>query len=563
MTMTAQVSSSDDRRLIPKKRKRINCPEITTWLSMVEKGKVKACVEQHQLAAYVRRVFANEELIIDYRRIELYGGYQKYFPFELFAWEWFCFALFMCVFKADGKPRWPDLFMYLGRGAGKNGFIAFIAFCAVTKVNGILHYNVDICANSEEQAKTSFDDIHEILESDLVRFKKGFRWNREEIVGRSTRSKIKYRTDNPKSKDGMRPGLVIFDEVHAYQDVKNIKVFTTGLGKCAHPRRLFATTDGDVRDGVLDKYLEKSRKILSGERDDNGWLPFICKLDNAEQVHDPTNWEMPNPSVPFRPDLFDQIKKEYYDFLDDPAENADFMTKRMNLPSGNPDIEVAKWDDILATNREMPDLRGMPCVCGIDFARTNDFIAAVLLFRIDDVYYAIHHSWVCSQSKDIGRIKAPLSKWESMGILTIVDDVEIHPYLITEWIEEQRQTYDVVKIAIDSYRHGFLMRELGNIGFYAKEKTVKLTRPSDVMLVQTKINSLFINHLIVWGDDPAMRWYVNNTKLEAAAHGNYTYGKIEPKSRKTDGFMAFVAAMTAEDAIPDYCDVQFFDPIYI
>ena len=31
--------------------------------------------------------------------------------------------------------------------------------------------------------------------------------------------------------------------------------------------------------------------------------------------------------------------------------------------------------------------------------------------------------------------------------------------------------------------------------------------------------------------------------------GNYVYGKIEAKSRKTDPFMALVAAMTIEDQI--------------
>ena len=56
-----------------------------------------------------------------------------------------------------------------------------------------------------------------------------------------------------------------------------------------------------------------------------------------------------------------------------------------------------------------------------------------------------------------------------------------------------------------------------------------------------------------------MRWYVNNTKSMPAARktagetdlGNWTYGKIEGKSRKTDGFMALVAAMTVENELDD------------
>ena len=39
-----------------------------------------------------------------------------------------------------------------------------------------------------------------------------------------------------------------------------------------------------------------------------------------------------------------------------------------------------------------------------------------------------------------------------------------------------------------------------------------------------------------------MRWYTNNAKRIIDGRGNISYGKIEPKTRKTDGFMALVAA---------------------
>jgi phage terminase large subunit-like protein len=106
-----------------------------------------------------------------------------------------------------------------------------------------------------------------------------------------------------------------------------------------------------------------------------------------------------------------------------------------------------------------------------------------------------------------------------------------------------------------------MSKALRDIGYDAKEKTIKLTRPSDIMLVQPKIHSAFATHRITWGDDPMMRWYCNNTKLEPAPNNNFKYGKIEPKSRKTDGFMAFVAAMTLEEELPDAEDFAFFEPI--
>jgi phage terminase large subunit-like protein len=63
------------------------------------------------------------------------------------------------------------------------------------------------------------------------------------------------------------------------------------------------------------------------------------------------------------------------------------------------------------------------------------------------------------------------------------------------------------------------------------------------------------------GDDPLLRWFTNNTKLEPAPNNNFKYGKIEPKSRKTDGFMAFVAAMCVEEELPEPASMEFFTPI--
>ena len=182
-------------------------------------------------------------------------------------------------------------------------------------------------------------------------------------------------------------------------------------------------------------------------------------------------------------------------------------------------------------------------------------------FKQKEKYYGIHHSWFCTASNDKHRIKIPLQDMVQRGLLTIVDDVEISAKLIAEWVREQKEIYNLEKIAIDSYRYALLSRELADVGYEAKDKKVKLVRPSDIMLVQPKISSWFIGNKIIWGDDPLMRWFTNNTKLEPAPNNNFKYGKIEPKSRKTDGFMAFVAAVTLEEEIPDEVDFAFLEPI--
>ena len=522
-------------------------------------------MEQKLLVAYVKRVFEEEDLYIDDEQVETYLSYQKYFPFRLFEWEEFVFVLHNCVFRADtGLPRWDVLFALLGRGAGKNAYLSFEDFCLLTPTNGIREYDIDICANSEDQAKTTFMDIYNVLENAdpkyQTKLRKNFKWTLTQITNLKTNSTLRFRTNNPKGKDGLRSGKVDFDEPHAYENWDNINVFTTGLGKKPHPRRTYISTNGDVRDAVLDQLIEKSMKILNGEIPDNGFLPFICKLDNEKEVYDEKNWEKANPSLPYLPNLLQQMRSEYADYLLDPVKNCAFMTKRMNIPKGRKDTEVTSWENILATNRPLPDLVGRECVVGIDFSKTTDFVAVVLLFRDGEKYYVMHHSWYCTACNDAHRIKAPLKEWAEKGYLTIVDDVEINPTLVADWIREKQVYYNISTVAIDSYRYSVLSRALGEIGYDATErKNLKLVRPSNRQLVQQTINRLFINQNLIWGDDPMMRWYTNNTKLVPVKNGNFDYDKIEEKSRKTDGFFAFVGAMTVEDELPEEVEIPIVE----
>lgn len=126
----------------------------------------------------------------------------------------------------------------VGRGAGKDGVIAVSSAALISPYNPVPHYNVDICANNEEQAVTPVKDIVEALENPKweAKLSKYYYHTKEILRGRKNLGEVKGRTNNPKGRDGMRSGAVIFNEVHQYQNYDNIKVFVTGQGKVAEPR---------------------------------------------------------------------------------------------------------------------------------------------------------------------------------------------------------------------------------------------------------------------------------------------------------------------------------------
>ena len=110
---------------------------------------------------------------------------------------------------------------------------------------------------------------------------------RKNSIQKKTKSKIKYYTNNAKTKDGLRPGVVILMKIHYLRvSYDNIKVFTSALGKVQHPRRFYLTTDGDVRGGVLDDFKDMARQVLNVELPNSRMFPFLCKLDDESEVDD-------------------------------------------------------------------------------------------------------------------------------------------------------------------------------------------------------------------------------------------------------------------------------------
>lgn len=509
-------------------------------------------------------VLEREDVVIRDDKIEEGLSLQKYFDFELVEWEIFLFALIVGVETTDGFIFFDDIRIIIGRGAGKNGFISFLCFYFLSPYHGIKGYNIDIIANSENQAKTSFKDVYQIIKEPKEEYRKTLEYyyhaTGEIIFGKATNSELRYNTSSKRGKDSKRTGCIIEDEKHEYLDDTNINTLQSGLGKVKNARVISITTDGHVRGGVLDKEKDQNRDILKEYDPENRTLVFWCRIEAEEEWKDINKVVKANPSIPYMPNLKRQIQKEIREMPFKMDYFSEFITKRCNYPIGDKEKEVATWDDIMATNQEMVDLEGLSCIGGIDYAKTNDFVACVLVFKKNGKVYVIHHSFICKKSRDLPGIKAPLEDWAKKGDCEFVDDVEIPPEKVAEWFAEKQQFYDIKKIAIDNFRYSILNRALKNIGFDAAEKkNVVLTHKWDIVKAAPVINSLFITHSLVYGDVAMMRWYTNNAK-KVEKGGNITYDKIEPNYRKTDGYMAFVAAMTLNEEMPENEDeVMDFD----
>lgn len=513
---------------------------ITEYIEAVKTGEIVINKDVAKLISLVEEKLQREDVVIDDEAIdEAIESIEKYFPFKLFKWQKFVIAAMFGLFYTDGSLVFNEFLLYMGRGAGKNAFLAALAFHFVGKQE-IRGYNVDIVATSEKQARTSFNDLKDTLEDHWDLFKKHFKKTMEIIRHYKNKAEVSYYTNNAKTKDGYRPGVVVFDEIHAYETEDNIKVFTSGLGKVPRPRRIYLTTDGNFRGGFLDQMKEEAERVLNGELPNSRMFPFLCRLDDPEEYHDFRMWEKSNPSIEYMPDLKLEMKIEYDRMKERPSARMEFMTKRMNIPSQLSQDGVADWDKIKATNQPFPDFEGAECIGGIDYADTRDFVGVGLLFKKDGKRYWKSHTFINHRSLQLTNFKMDIELAIEKGLVTIIYEETNKPEIIASWFLKQSKLYDIKKITSDMFRINHLREVFEEYGF-----TLDAARSGSKTHTQLQpiIEEMFAYENIVFGDDMMMRWYVNNTYAKVDGKGNITYEKIEPKTRKTDGFFAFLHAL--------------------
>ncbi|TDM15707.1 terminase TerL endonuclease subunit [Macrococcus bovicus] len=537
---------------------------VTDYIQAYRDGKIKFNKERVWLVEYLEQHILNrEDLYFDEDKIEKCIKFIEKWHFKLELFQKF-FICFIFLYKSNGNVFYRRFLFLVGRGGGKNGLLSGIAHFLMTEFHGVPKYNVSIVANSEDQAKTSFEEIYDAIDlskKQNTTLHKAFATNLQKIQSRATKSILRYRTSNASTKDGLRDGCVIYDEIHQYTDNATVRVFSSGLGKKKDPREFFLGSNGYVRGGYLDSMLEKALGVLKGMFPDSNLFPFICKLDEADEVDDTDNWQKANPMFelplsPYAETLYETMLDEYADF-DDASVREEFMTKRMNIPEVDESKIIAPWEDILATNRLMPDLSQRMCIGGLDYASVKDFAAVGLLFRKGDEYFWKTHSFVLRNFLKKVKIDAPIEKWEKDGLLTILDDPTIHPTVVVNWFTEMSKEYGLEKVIMDNYRSELLRTyfEEANID-YEVIKNPKAIHD----LLHPRIETIFSNHLLVLEDNPLMRWYINNVAVKVNhSTGKREYIKKDEFKRKTDGFHAFLHALYRADEIIDFDVNEAFD----
>ena len=562
----------------------IYCKEIEDYIKFVEENPEETDDEIKLLIKnIVKPTLSRDDVFFDEEMFRKAIRYCEKWYYKLFPYQKFIYALFFMYDRSNPDiVIFPDIFILMARGNGKDGMIMPLANFLQTHYYGVKNYHIDIVATSEEQALNSFKVVLSMLDDNKNIMKKYFYWNKTEVINKRTHSILRYNTANAKTKDGKQTGMIIFNELHAYEDYKQLNVYSSGLGKIKHSRTITITTNGKVREGPLDEKLALSNEVLNGEENYLGLLPIIYKIKDAKTVDIPmkkffetgnkedidvTVWCQANPSLRYMPILKNEIIKDYIKMKKQKSYRAEFFAKRMNLPQQDEETVVTDWDLILAASysdadkrieRQTGNILGKNAVVGIDFASLNDFATAGFLFKENDEYIWRCKTWICSKSKFFNDIKFPFENAGQEGFkdFEVVNKESIDARDMIMWILSEMPKYRVKKIVLDTYRYKLLEQIFKELGISIETKNnpyglVRMIRyPASIAaIVAPRIEVAFAEKKINIGDSAMMRWAINNTCVKDGKDGNKKYEKIEPKLRKNDPFMAFVGAMSVQELL--------------
>lgn len=213
---------------------------------------------------------------------------------------------------------------------------------------------------------------------------------------------------------------------------------------------------------------------------------------------------------------------------------------------------IAEYDLILATSRAIPELKGRSCIAGLHYENLENLASVGLLFNVNGEYIWIQHSFIRRGFLEEHAIKVPIKEWREQGFVTIIDESYIAPEHLTNWLIEQRKSYNIKLVTADGFRMDALIPSLKKAGFqYESIYELRSTHKGMVSVIQDG----FLKQCFIFGKDQMMRWYTWNSYTEKKPDGRKVF-KAKPvlnekgfSQARTEGFMAFVFAMNERDLL--------------
>lgn len=446
------------------------------------------------------------------------------------------------VDRATGRRRFRNAFVELPRGNGKStiagGLLVLFAF--FLGEGGAEAYSV---ATKKDQARISFQAARQMLLRSTA-LKKHVTIGKYNVHSLATESKMEALGADADTLDGLRPFIVVVDEVHKLPHADLIEVMESGMGTRIDPMLFEITTAGDDDQSVYGQHHLLSTRVLDQTIPLEQWFAFIAAADAEDDWTSEETWRKANPNygVSVKPDF---MRKECQKALANPSEQPKF--RRLYLGQK---VQAVDGFFSLTDWRACPDLpdegellRAERCLLGLDLSSSIDITAAVLVWELSQDEIAVEpHFWVPEDNLDerSHRDRVPYRDWIQRGWITPTDGAVVDYGRVRRDVAELARRWNAT-VCFDPWHAPEMvttLRDADDVPVLAIRQHYELLSPST-----KRLQSFILQRRVRHNHNPLMTWMVSNAVPRWDEKGNVILSKKRSRGR-IDGPQAIVNAVT-------------------
>jgi phage terminase large subunit-like protein len=343
---------------------------------------------------------------------------------------------------------------------------------------------------------------------------------------------------------GLRPKVSTIDEWLSgdlREDV--IGALEQGASKLDDYVIVASSSEGTVRNGSGDTIKMELADILKGDYINPHVSIWHYKLDELEEVADPSTWLKANPNlgktVTFETYHLDVERAEMA-----PASRNDILAKRFGIPMEGFTYFFTYEETLVHRKREFWK---MPCSMGADLSQGDDFTAFTFLFPLANGAFGVKtRSYISSltMSKLPGAMHQKYDDFIREGSLHVLDGAVLDMMEVYDDLERHilDNEYDVRCFGYDPYNaKEFVQRWESENSPYGVEKVIQGARTESVPLGELK--ALSGERMLIF-DEALMSFAMGNAITMEDTNGNRKMFKRR-QEQKIDNVSAMMDAYVA------------------
>ena len=310
------------------------------------------------------------------------------------------------------------------------------------------------------------------------------------------------------------------------------------------------SSEGTVRNGAGDTIKMELMDILKGDYVNPHVSIWWYKLDNIDEVGDPSMWLKANPNIG-KTVTYETYQLDVERAEKAPAARNDILAKRFGIPTEGYTYFFTYEETLCQKRKRHYD--NLPCALGADLSQGDDFCSFTFLFPLSNGCFGIktrNYITDLTLSKLPAAMRLKYNVFMDEGSLivlngTILDMDEVYDDLDNFIIEMK---YDVRCFGYDPYNaKEFVDRWVAENGPFGVEKVIQGAKTESVPLGELK--TLAEERMLLF-DEELMSFTMGNCITLEDTNGNRKLYK-QRRDRKIDAVAAMMDAYVAYKANKD------------